>query len=429
MKIYSSVIAAGILFCSSITLCQQNKPDYEFDGSISRAVLENYLSRSINLSFLYKRPDEWPDAARMVKNTGAKFIGRCIGKWGGLVDEEFFERGRKLAEVIHKVDPQIILQAAIFETIRTNVNDTAIPEWVLKEFSQPLQPRNFRYEEMLSRQGRFVDLWGKGFSAPDISRLETQMWYFYQAASYINTGFESIHFGQLKLITACDSGYKATKRLLSRIRRYASKNARRHMVLCDSHVSSGIDCYGMGSDLPDALLGGAVDGKLLFDFHALPLRIKEITSKPYQAELKVGHLDSIYKRSMGGLTPSGWKCEHLPYLVEFDNWGNSGMPGQSVIGKVDHPAGVSDVFWIWGYDEISWFANQSQADRNAWLRYARNWVRKTDPAGFLQMPGRQRIINPDNSVTLYLANTKSKTCPKGFSQEETIKVIWDGDKY
>jgi hypothetical protein len=170
-----------------------------------------------------------------------------------------------------------------------------------------------------------------------------------------------------------------------------------------------------------------VDGKLLFDFHALPLRIKEVTGKPYEAELKVGHLDSIYKRSMGGIAPSGWKCDNLPYLVEYDNWGDSGKPGQSVVGKGDHFAGVSDVFWIWGYDEISWFAHQTEKERNDWLRYAWNWVRKTDPNGFVQMTGYRGITNPINGVGVYRANTKSDTCPDGFNQEETIKQIWAED--
>ena len=423
------VVSSELVFApQSRTVCRTDQRDYHFDGTISRKVLENYLSRAITMSGLYGRKDEWQESARMLKNIGAKFIGRSIFVWGGRIDNAHFEAGRQMAEMIHSVDPQIILQAGIFEIITTNVNDITIPQWVLAEFEQPAQPRNFRYKEMLSRQGRFVNLWSQGASVPDISRMETQMWYFYLAASYINAGIEAIHIGQIKLIAACDTNYIHTYQLLSRIRLYASKNARRHLVLFDSHVSSGIDCYGLGNDSPDSSLGAAIGDKLLFDFHALPLRIKEITDKPQKAKLQVGHLDSIYKRSRGGVTPSGWKCDHLPFLVEFDNWGSSGMPGQSVIGKVDHPGGVADVFWIWGYDEITWFAHQSESQRNAWLHYAWKWLRKTDPAGFLQMPGRRGFTNPINGVGTYRANTKSAACPQGFNQEQTIKAIWTQDK-
>ena len=63
-----------------------------------------------------------------------------------------------------------------------------------------------------------------------------------------------------------------------------------------------------------------------------------------------GFSDGIYGRSKGGMTPSGWSCEHLPYLVEIDNWGASRHPGQAKQGGI----------WVWGYDEITWFAHQSR---------------------------------------------------------------------
>ena len=63
------------------------------------------------------------------------------------------------------------------------------------------------------------------------------------------------------------------------------------------------------------------DGKLLLDFHSFPLRIMEVPDRPQEAMLKVGFSDGIYGRSKGGITFSGWECEHLPYLVEIDNWG------------------------------------------------------------------------------------------------------------
>ena len=67
-------------------------------------------------------------------------------------------------------------------------------------------------------------------------------------------------------------------------------------------------------------------GKLLLDFHSFPLLVAttcKTPDKPQEAILKVGFSDGIYGRSKGGETPSGWKCEHLPYLVEIDNFGVS----------------------------------------------------------------------------------------------------------
>jgi len=39
-----------------------------------------------------------------------------------------------------------------------------------------------------------------------------------------------------------------------------------------------------------------------------------VPGKPQEGVLRAGHLDTIYGRSAGGLTPSGWGCTHLPYL-------------------------------------------------------------------------------------------------------------------
>jgi hypothetical protein len=98
---------------------------------------------------------------------------------------------------------------------------------------------------------------------------------------------------------------------------------------------------------------------LLLDFHSFPLRIVEVPERPQEGVLKMGAMDSIYGRSKGGVVPSGWRGEHLPYLVELDNWDVSDRPGQPNVGGC----------WVWGYDEISWFAHQNEAYRNQWLGY------------------------------------------------------------
>jgi hypothetical protein len=150
------------------------------------------------------------------------------------------------------------------------------------------------------------------------------------------------------------------------------------------------------------------------DFHSFPLRIKEIPDRRQEALLQVGFSDSIYGRSKGGLTYSGWKCEHLPYLVEIDNWGVSRQPGKAKQGGI----------WIWGYDEISWFANQSKEYRADWLRYAWDWVRRTDPNGYLQMPGSRTVRSPLDRRRWYFANTPSVAVPDGLGDEVAIKAIW-----
>ena len=216
--------------------------------------------------------------------------------------------------------------------------------------------------------------------------------------SYIDVGIEAIHFGQVALMDQNDPGHVHWIDMLGRVRAYARKHARRHFLLCDAHTPTG---------------GYVEDGKLLFDFHSFPLRIVEVADHPYQGVLKVGYSDAIFLRSQGGVTPSGWSCEHLPYLVEFDNFGRSNP------GKPSKPP------FIWGWDEITWFALLPEAERNQWLRYAWKWVKETDPNGHLQMPG-SRVMTPGkpDAPRWYWANTRSDACPQGFNTEATIKELW-----
>ena len=394
------------------------KRSYRFDGKISREVLESYLSRSITMTEIYRSPGNLDDDIRMLKNTGAKFAGRTIYLWGGearIADPKFLAQGREMAARIHQNDPDVVLQAAVFEIVTEGVGEVPVPDWVLQEFGQATEARKFDYSKMLFPDKRFVDHWRHGSSVPDICQMETKMWFFFLAASYMNTGIEAIHFGQLDLMGKNDPEYRNWADLLQHVRRYAAIRARRHYVICDAHV-------------PKA--GPVVDGKLLLDFHSFPLRPKEVTDSPQKAVLEVGHSDGLYGRSNGGIAPSGWKCEHLPYLVEFDNFGGTRAPGQASQAK-----GAS--IFTWGYDEITWFAQQPETYRNEWLRYAWNWLKEHDRNGFLEMPGGRMLTNgpaiPEDTgggkANWYFANTKTSACPRGFGQEETIKAIWgEGSK-
>jgi hypothetical protein len=398
---------------------------FEFNGSMSRPVLESYLSHTQTMENLLQGHGYFEDNLRMLANTGARFAGRAMLHWGR--EDRLLAslvKGQDYAQRIHAAVPQIILQGGIFEIVTRQVETIAIPEWVFTVFDQPVEKRPFRYAGMTFKDGTYVDHWALGSSVPDITRLETQMWIFFMAGSYINIGIEAIHFGQIMLIGRHDPDLTHWWKLLSQVRAYAAQYARRRFVLCDAHVSSGVGCYGLPEDASLAPGGFRTGDRLLLDFHALPLRIKEVTGQPWHAELAVGHLDALYGRSLGGITPSGWSCDHLPYLVEFDNWGSSGHGGESVGGWLGPLTGISDRYWVWGWDEICWFAHQSEEDCNAWLRYAQSWVQEHDSNGFLQMPGMRGLADPVGSLRAYYANTRSPTCPEGFGQEETIKAIW-----
>lgn len=378
---------------------------YAFDGKISREVLENYLARSLHMLALSESvgKPQFDEDLRMIKNTGAKQIGRVAAIWWSADCkanmEDHLARAKAAAERLHKADPDLMLQACIFETVGPGINKIPIPSWVFEEFARKPETRNFRYENMIYKDQ--YDGMGHGSMAPDISNTETQMWVYYCARRYIDCGYENIHLGVISDIDRNDPKHKNWFKTLERLRRYAAKNARRHMVIFDAQTQKG---------------GIAEDGKLLLDYHNMVLRPKDVIGSPEKCILEVGYGDTIWRRSAGGITPSGWRCDHLPYQAEIDNGFCPGKKGQNV-----------GLPYAWGSIEMDWYARQTEQYRNEWLRYAWDWIRKTDPNGYLQMQGL-KCLNPQDSggANWYHANTRSKACPEGFNQEETIKAIWEG---
>ncbi|MHC4641616.1 MAG: hypothetical protein ACYS32_08225 [Planctomycetota bacterium] len=411
-KMFASVLLCVLLLSvtAGAATAKATERDYSFDGRISRIVLENYLSRAITFAELLngERVEKQlrgniDDNIRMLTNVGVKFAGRAIYMWGGESRlDGLLERARPIVKKIHTAHPDMILQAAAFEIVSKQVETLKVPKRVFDEFNLDFEDRNFDYEAMLYPDGHRVNQWRTGSSVPDMSRLETRMWFFYLAARFIDIGVEAIHFGQVEIMDDRDPEQRHWRDMMARVRKYAAKNARRHFLLADAHVPSG---------------GIVHDGRLLFDFHSFPLRIDEVVTEPQKGVLKVGYLDSIFNRSKGGITPSGWRCDSLPYIVELDNFGSSRRPGQNI-----------GMHYIWGYDEICWFAHQPAEYRNFWLKYAWDWIRRHDQNGYLQMPGGRTLANPVGNKNWYWANTPSNACPTGFGQEQTIKEIWAEDK-
>jgi pimeloyl-ACP methyl ester carboxylesterase len=389
--------------CQPAATAEPKPRGYRFDGTMSRDVLENYLARSISMEGLLNGRGDFEDNVRMLKSAGAKFIGRSLCLWGREADLlRNLERAKGLVPKVHAADPDMVLQACVFEVVTKQVEQVPVPDWAFKALGREVEERNFRYADMLYPDGRRKDQWGRDSSVPDVSRPETKLWFYFLAASYIALGCEAIHFGQAEIMNGNDRDLAHWAEVLGLVRSYAAKHARRHLVLCDAHVPGG---------------GLVRDGKLLLDFHSFPLRVKEVPDKPQEAVLEVGFSDSLYGRSKGGVAPGGWKCDHLPYLVELDNWGVSRQPGQAKAGGI----------WVWGYDEITWFAHQSQPYRADWLRYAWDWVRKTDANGYLQMPGSRTMRSPRDGKRWYYANKPSPSVPDGLGDEEAIRAVWSAD--
>lgn len=402
-----------LVFAVSCNSGAKQESKFSFDGSISREVLENYLSRSISMAeFLTVDPYcvdcTYPDKEadiQLIKETGAKFISRSIYRWGrieALAHPDYWSSAKELARKVHEFDPEVIFQAGVFEAVYPEVELISVPAWAFEALGLPVEDRKFRYADMLNQDGIHATIWGTG-GAPDITRIESQLWFMYLIGSYVDVGAEAIHFGQIAIVGMNDHNWESWESFLTKARKYVNPRARRNYVLFDAHTPDG---------------GMVRNGISLLDFNAFPMRIKAVADKPMQGCLEVGYLDAMYGRSLGCKTPSGWECEALPYLLEFDNYGVSDHPGEA---RAEH--------FIWGYDEISWFYLQQPEYRKEFLKYANKWIRDTDPNAYLSMPGARLVVRGEGLPDIACrAIAPTENCPYGMDLEGTIKEIWSQDK-
>ena len=359
--------------------------DFTFSTKIDRAVLERYLSRGMTAT-LPIGTTAADTTVRMLLATGTKYVSRAMNELNpGAAATEKISTSKKVLAAAHRSDPTILFEAALPLYVSSHADGIAVPPAVLRLFEQKVTAkRYFRYEDMLFADKSLRNQGGPGISIPDITRVETQMFFYYLATLYIDAGYEALYLDALRLIGQNDVGWKATTRLNDRIRAYGRQKARRHIVLLT------------GQTVTDA------NGKLMFDFGAYPTvpRLPDDAvphtpdeDHPQETLLEVGFVgrsEAVYTNSPGGTTYSGWTCKHLPYFTELES-----------TGDCSHRNAVE---LCWGYDEISWFANQPAAYRAQWLTYAVDWLAKNDKAGHLMIPGvrNAEIYDRYNRVSNHL---------------------------
>lgn len=186
-------------------------------------------------------PTAYNTSINMLSNINARFIGRSCGLWGGewVINGGFFSNVGTMVNDIStkyastgKVKP--IIQAAIFEIVTSDVNGIMISNEVASKFG--ISPRNFRYNDMLYSDGSYVNQWGLNSSVPDISKTETQMWFYYLATQYIDKGIEAIHMGQVELMDDKDPNHTHWWNLLTKIRNYAKSKKQRGCFVGCTHI-------------------------------------------------------------------------------------------------------------------------------------------------------------------------------------------------
>ena len=289
-----------------------------FDRTISREVLENYLSRAITMEGLLNGRGDLDDNIRMLKGIGAKFIGRSLCLWGGEANLLAQPRAGQGAA------PQGPRGRPGHDPPGLHLRDRDHPgrrrspcrTGPSRRWASRSEKRNFRYADMLYPDGRFKDHWRAGQSVPDVSRPGNQALVLFPRAPRSSTsGCEAIHLGQTELMNRNDRNldhYAAGARPDPRPRRQPRPPAHGAVRLPRPQRRPGARwaaAHGLPL-LPAPDHGGAR------------------TSRRRRSSRWASPTAST-AGSKGGTTFSGWKCEHLPYLVEIDNWGVSRAPGQA----------------------------------------------------------------------------------------------------
>lgn len=382
----------------------ERSPAY-FDTVMPRDVLDYYLSHAVTAQWIYLS-SELDDDIRVIKKAGIKFLGRASGIWKAeMPDKKHFELSKLAADRIHEADPEIILQACIFEWIyRDDLESTEVPAYVFEAFGLPVEKRCFNYDN--ARMTESCPQSSNYGSMPDISRTETQMWFFYRAAEYIKAGYEAFHMGQIHLYTANDRDYSCISRVLSMMREYAKIHARRHKIIIDAHSHSLVK-----------------NGVSLLDYNAMPYTRYPVLDRPGEKLVLVRE-----GKTGGGIDPDGVYQKCLPFLMEYDNWGG--------IDKWAHENQTYEQrAWNqwWGGDQIHWFYRQNEEDRNSFLDYTFKWTAVNNPDAYFAFPLRRPLESGENAKgqSYYRMNDKSDACPEGCSQEDTVTELISGgyEKY
>ncbi len=401
-----AILVTSTLGVAATTLESQadSSTGFEFqNGEMSKEVLRNYLSRAVTHQGFCVERDANPifdEDLRFLRRIGAKFIGRAaMLSWNGnLTSEEIenhFAMAKESAEKVHEADAEIILQAGIFEIVyRDTVNNIAVPDYVFEAFGQEVQNRNFNWEAITFPTGTItedginigVGRWGNDNSGvPDITQLETKMYFYYMITRYIDAGYEAFHMGQAEMMMGYDTtNANHWQTLLDKARAYANVNARRGLALFDCHIATNST-------------GIKVDNNLVFDVQSAAILPNETVNEDGVLKAQVLHYTqdafSPVGKSAGGVHPLGFEVEENFTLVEFDNYGASEHLGVATPNDA----------YTWGFDDITWFATQPEEYRNQFLNETAEYLSQNelclDSEGkqqyFLQ-PTTLRVITPVN---------------------------------
>ena len=358
---------------------------FEGQSSLTKALLDSCLDRAV--THMNGHWDDWnARGMQFLEFSGAKFLHWGDLGWARLYTDLDWQKITAAADTIHGSawGGDTILECGIMEAIYPSQADNQrIPDWYLQVLQDlgiqpkrtfgPNGPQYFRYESMFDRTAPdwpWVDIWGSGSGAPDITMLETLLWYAWLAAEYIDAGFEGIMWGQMMMTGTRDYDHAASYGLFQFAREWAAIRGYRRAMTLTSHVNQTWN-YPTNSSNP------------LFTHLTWPTRMSYTTNTSFGMQFGVGVPASPPQQGGQEIEAILQVPGDLPILLEIDNYG----PGQQLVCDQ-------------GWDEITAFARKPAADRRAFLDHyyyaMRDW---TNSAGNNRIHFALPSLRPLNVAT------------------------------
>jgi hypothetical protein len=357
---------------------------FESQDSLTQPLLQAYLDRAV----VHMNRSTWDGRSqRFYEDTGAKFSHWAALLWSARPARAYWDKITAMADTIHD-DPDtadVILEAGVMEAIaERSVNGAEIPDWMLAFLEEsglqsqrlhgPNGPGCFSYEAMFDRNAEdwpnhFVGIWSQAEhneqSAPDITMLETQLYYAYQIGEYIDAGFEGIMFGQSMMTGARDAGHAALHALCQFAKTWAGERAYRRAVTLSSHVIEQTE----------------FEGQPVYTHVTWPTRLSYTDETPFGMWFGPEAEATATRQGGAEIVKQLALPIDLPILLEIDNY-----------GRGFGPSAVADEGW----DEITGFAKKTPEERAAFLRHyyfaVREWEnRYGNRRVHLALPGNRPI--------------------------------------
>jgi len=371
-QISDSVISGRAIkpITRSVSAPKQQSPDLKFSAQsdLKSDLVDRYLSRAISHFLPWSNPLR---SREFLRYTGIKYIhwshllwGQAPPEWNTLSAE---------IDAVHGSDwgCDVVYEAGVMEAIyRSQIDKAAIPDWLYQSMEElginktrrpgPNGPRFFSYESMFDRTadkwpkdhiGRWVrDKDGKDQgSVPDITMVETQLWFAYLMTEYIDAGFEGIFFGQYELVGARDEGSECLWELTQFAKRLAAARGYRHAVFLSTHHY----CVAYKGQL-------SPDSPTIFTHMTWPSRLFYSSKHDFGMETGLNATNDGQHRTAAELQMVVKKPPFdLPVLIEIDNYGPS-PPGSPIACNAE------------GDDEITAYKKKPHSARSAFLKYYYN---------------------------------------------------------